>query len=191
MVLILSMAWCSVMCGLALQANFSIAMGALIAGVSISTFPYSHDVIVKIRSLRDFFVTLFFVSLGMQLVVTSTAGIVTGLVLSLFIIVSRVVTILPTSYAVKLGSRVGVLSSLHLAQSSEFSLVIATLGFGYGHISQEIVSLIAITLVVTSTISTYLVIGSHAIARTAVRLLEGVGVKSSHHQEESDGGMEH
>ena len=191
LMLVLSISWCFIMCWLALMANFSIAMGALIAGVSISTFPYSHDVIVKIRSLRDFFVTLFFVSLGMQLVVTSTAGIVTGLVLSLFIIVSRVVTILPTSYAVKLGSRVGVLSSLHLAQSSEFSLVIATLGFGYGHISQEIVSLIAITLVVTSTISTYLVMGSHAIAREAVRLLEGAGLKSSHHQEESAGGGVH
>ncbi|MEX1275240.1 MAG: cation:proton antiporter, partial [Bacteroidota bacterium] len=191
LMLVLSISWCFIMCWLALMANFSIAMGALIAGVSISTFPYSHDVIVKIRSLRDFFVTLFFVSLGMQLIVESATGIITGLILSLFIILSRIVTIFPTSYVMKLGSRVGVLSSLHLAQSSEFSLVIATLGLGYGHISQEIVSLIAITLVITSTLSTYMVIGSHAIARTAVRLLEGVGVKSSHHQEEADGGMEH
>ena len=191
LMLVLSISWCFIMCWLALMANFSIAMGALIAGVSISTFPYSHDVIVKIRSLRDFFVTLFFVSLGMQLVVESVPGIVTGLILSLFIIVSRIVTIFPTSYVMKLGSRVGVLSSLHLAQSSEFSLVIATLGFGYGHISQEIVSLIAITLVVTCTISTYLVMGSHGIARAAVRLLEGAGLKSSHHQEEVSGGTNH
>lgn len=191
LMLVLSISWCFVMCWLALMADFSIAMGALIAGVSISTFPYSHDVIVKIRSLRDFFVTLFFVSLGMQLIVESAAGILAGIIFALFIIVSRIVTIFPASYAMKLGTRVGVLSSLHLAQSSEFSLVIATLGLSYGHISQEIVSLIAITLVVTSTISTYLVMGSHTLAREALRLLEGVGVKSSHHQGEVTGGTEH
>jgi len=185
MVLILSMAWCFVMCGLALQANFSIAMGALIAGVSISTFPYSHDVIAKIRSLRDFFVTLFFVSLGMQISLTSISILFVGLVLSVFIIVSRFVTIIPVSYAMKLGTRVGVLSSVSLSQSSEFSLVIASLGVAYEHISQDIVSIIAITLVVTSTVSTYLTMSSHTLARFAVGILERIGIKSSHLQEET------
>ncbi|MBI2620022.1 MAG: cation:proton antiporter [Ignavibacteriales bacterium] len=184
LVLILSIAWCFVMCGLALKADFSIAMGALIAGISISTFPYSHEVIIKIRSLRDFFVTLFFVSLGMQLIITSGSLVVTGLLLSLFIILSRVLTIFPTAYALRLGSRVGFLSSLALAQSSEFSLVIATLGLSYEHISREIVSLIAITLVVTSTLTTYLVRSSHTLARGILPFLESFGIKSSHHQQE-------
>ncbi len=186
MVLILSMAWCFVMCWLALQADFSIAMGALIAGVSISTFPYSHDVIAKIRSLRDFFVTLFFVSLGMQIFLDSLSVILTGVALSAFIIISRVVTIVPVSYVLKLGTRVGVLSSLSLAQSSEFSLVIASLGLGYKHITQEIISIIAITLVVTSTVSTYMMMNSHSLARVIVGFLERLGVRSSHLQEETD-----
>ena len=46
-------------------------MGALIAGVSISTFPYALDVTAKVTSLRDFFVTLFFVGLGMTIPVPS------------------------------------------------------------------------------------------------------------------------
>jgi len=184
LVLILSIAWCFVMCGLALKADFSIAMGALIAGISISTFPYSHEVIIKIRSLRDFFVTLFFVSLGMQIIVTSSALVVTGVLLSLFVILSRLLTIFPAAYAMKLGSRVGFLSSLALAQSSEFSLVIATLGLSYGHISREIVSLIAITLVVTSTLTTYLVRSSHGLAQTILPWLEAFGIKSSHHQQD-------
>ena len=37
----------------------------MIAGVAISTFPYNLDVIAKIISIRDFFITLFFVALGM------------------------------------------------------------------------------------------------------------------------------
>ena len=42
-------------------------MGALIAGVGMSTFPYNLDVIAKVINIRDFFVTLFFVALGMQI----------------------------------------------------------------------------------------------------------------------------
>ncbi|MCI0707351.1 MAG: cation:proton antiporter [Ignavibacteriae bacterium] len=191
LVLVLSISWCFVMCWLALEAEFSIAMGALIAGVSISTFPYSHDVIVKIRSLRDFFVTLFFVALGMQIIVTSVSLLIAGLVLSIFILASRFVTIFPMAYLTKMGSRVGVLSSLALGQSSEFSLVIVTLGLGYGHITRDIVSLVAITLVVTSTASTYLIMASHHIARFVLPWFELFGLKSSHHQEEqSDGGLQ-
>jgi Kef-type K+ transport system membrane component KefB len=184
LVLMLSISWCFLMCWLALEARFSIAMGALIAGVSISTFPYSHDVITKIRSLRDFFVTLFFVALGMQILLSSSALIVAGLALSAMIILSRLLTIFPMAYVLKFGSRVGLLASLALGQSSELSLVIATLGLGYGHISQEVVSLVAITLVVTSTVSTYLIQASHGIARSIVPLLERIGVKSSHHQDD-------
>lgn len=184
MVLVLSIAWCFIMCWMALVAGFSIAMGALIAGVSISTFPYSHDVIAKIRSLRDFFVTLFFVALGMQIVLSSVQLVIAGLILSGFIVVSRIVTILPVSILTRLGTRVGILSSLSLSQSSEFSLVIASLGLSYRHISPEIVSLIALTLVITSTASTYMMMSSHTLARWGVQLLESIGIKSSHLQQE-------
>ncbi|MBI4419150.1 MAG: cation:proton antiporter [Ignavibacteriales bacterium] len=184
MVLVLSIAWCFVMCWLALEAGFSIAMGALIAGVSISTFPYSHDVIAKIRSLRDFFVTLFFVSLGMQILLSSVGMVISGFLLSAFIIGSRIASILPVSMFMRLGSRAGILSSLNLSQSSEFSLVIASLGLSYGHITPEIVSLIALTLVITSTASTYMIMSSHVLARLGVRLMEQIGIRSSHLQDE-------
>ncbi|HAV24366.1 MAG: hypothetical protein A2X67_00010 [Ignavibacteria bacterium GWA2_55_11] len=179
LMLVLSIAWCFAMCWFALLAGFSIAMGALIAGVSISTYPYSHEVIVKIRSLRDFFVTLFFVSLGMQIVVTSASTIFMGLFLSLFIIVSRIITIFPAALSLKLGGRVGILTSIALAQSSEFSLVIAAIGVTYGHIKPEIVSLIAITLVVTSTLTTYLVRLSHPVARIVVDTMKRLGFNES------------
>lgn len=172
LMLVLSIAWCFTLCWLAMEAGFSLAMGALIAGISISTYPYSHEVIVKIRSLRDFFVTLFFVALGMQIVVTSVDTIVVGLVLSAVIILSRVVTILPGARSLRLGSRVGLLSSLYLSQSSEFSLVIATIGVGLGHISGDIVTIIAITLVVTSTLTTYAARIAHPLSTALARRLD-------------------
>ena len=66
-VLIASIGWCFLICGLAEVFGLSLEMGALIAGVAISTFPYNHDVIAKVINIRDFFVTLFFVALGMQI----------------------------------------------------------------------------------------------------------------------------
>jgi len=176
------------MCWLALIAGFSIAMGALIAGVSISTYPYSHEVITKIRSLRDFFVTLFFVSLGMQIMFNSSELIVNGLILSGFVIVSRAITIFPVAVMTGLGGRVGILSSIGLGQSSEFSLVIASLGVSYGHIPSDIISLIAITLVLTSTLTTYLMRVSHPTARWIFSKLGRFGMDKNERNDEIQSG---
>src|SRR4029434_11106562 len=62
-----ALAWCFLVTGLASWLGLSREMGALIAGIAISTFPYTLDVTAKVTSLRDFFVTLFFVALGMQI----------------------------------------------------------------------------------------------------------------------------
>ena len=71
LVLIGSLAWCFIVSAAADAAGLSREMGALIAGVSISTFPYNLDVVAKVVSIRDFFVTLFFVALGMQITIPS------------------------------------------------------------------------------------------------------------------------
>lgn len=59
-----ALAWCFCVSMLGAWLGMSREMGALIAGISISTFPYNLDVTAKIVSLRDFFITLFFVTLG-------------------------------------------------------------------------------------------------------------------------------
>src|SRR2546430_15183633 len=67
LVLVTALAWCFFLAGIASFIGLSREMGALIAGVSLSTFPYNLDVMAKATSIRDFFVTLFFVALGMQI----------------------------------------------------------------------------------------------------------------------------
>jgi hypothetical protein len=66
--------------------------------------------------------------------------------------------------ALRYGNRVGILASLALAQVSEFSLVIVSLGLGLKHIDKDVVSIVALALVATSTVSTYLIQWNHAIA---------------------------
>ena len=103
-------------------------MGALIAGVMISTFPYTLDVVAKVTSLRDFFVTLFFVGLGMNIPVPTWGYILWTIFLCLFLIGSRLVTVFPVLYSMRQGYRVSLLPAVNLCQMSELSLVLLALG---------------------------------------------------------------
>ena len=76
LVLISSVAWCFIVSGIAERLGLSREMGALIAGLSISAYPYGSDVISKVTGVRDFFVTLFFVALGMQVPVPNATMMV-------------------------------------------------------------------------------------------------------------------
>jgi Kef-type K+ transport system membrane component KefB len=175
-VLVSAISWCLIVGYLAVLADFSIAMGALIAGVTLSAFPYSLDVVAKIRTLRDFFVTLFFVALGMQLNVGSADLVTVAVVLSLVVVVSRFLTVGPLLYFLGYGARVGTLCSLALAQSGEFALVIVALGVSLGHVGRDVASIMALTLVITSTLSTYMIMVNHALAGRAADWLKRMGL---------------
>ena len=191
-VMISAISWCLVVGYLAVLADFSIAMGALIAGVTLSAFPYCLDVVAKIRSLRDFFVTLFFVALGMQLQVDSPRVVLISLALSAFVIISRFITVGPSIYLLGYGSRVGALCSLALAQAGEFALVIVALGLSLGHVGRDIASILALTLVVTSTLSTYMIMGNHRVAHQVVHTLRKFGIAERLRQgDDGEPGHEH
>ena len=169
--LVSAVSWCFVACWAAIEAGFSSAVGALLAGVSISSLPYTIDVAAKIQPLRDFFVTLFFVSLGMLLPFPTTQIVVTVLVLSAVVVAGRFLTIPVMLRVLGYDNRVGLIGAIHLSQISEFALVIMLIGAAapYHHIGPEIVSIVVMILVVTATASAYLVKLSHPIVRALVR----------------------
>lgn len=176
-VLLLSaISWCFLVCYVAILLGFSEAMGALIAGVSIAQYPYTIDVVAKVRSLRDFFVTLFFVSLGMLLEIPGGEQALLVAVIVCIVIASRVLTVWPAVRMVGYDDRVGILSAIHLSQTGEFGLVVVLLGATqYKHIASDLVSLVIILLLVTSTVSTYLLQFSHPIARHTMRWMNKRG----------------
>lgn len=169
--LLSAITWCFVVCYAAMVLGFSEAMGALIAGVSIAQYPYTIDVVAKIRSLRDFFVTLFFVSLGLLMDMPTIGVAAAVVVLVVVVVLSRVLTVWPMVRVMGYDDRVGILSSIHLAQIGEFGLVVVLLGATkYNHIGSDLVSLIIILMVVTSTLSTYLMQFSHPLVRRIVAM---------------------
>jgi len=84
--------------GIAWEIGLSREMGALVAGASLSTFPYNVDVIAKGLNIRDFFVTLFFVGLGLQIPMPTVSLLVYAGAASFFLIVTRFLSVFPVLY---------------------------------------------------------------------------------------------
>jgi len=177
LVLIGSLAWCFIVCAAANAAGLSREMGALIAGVAISTFPYNLDVVAKVISIRDFFVTLFFVALGMRIPMPTAELIGMALLASAFLVASRFLVIFPILRALRQGHRASLLPAINLAQMSEFAMVIAAIGLGYQHIDQKTVSLLIFVFAFTSVASTYMIGYSHPLQERLSGWLVRAGVK--------------
>lgn len=176
LVLVSALGWCFFLAGAASAIGLSREMGALIAGVSLSTFPYSLDVVAKAVSIRDFFVTLFFVALGMQITFPSPNILWIALAASGFTILSRAV-IVPILYALRLGLRTSIVPAINMAQVSEFSIVIASLGVAMGQIPQQVLTIIIVTFAITAVASTYMINFSHPIQRVLTKAFKAFGLK--------------
>src|ERR1017187_3930471 len=177
LVLVGALAWCFAMAGFADYLKLSSAMGALIAGVMVSTFPYTLDVVAKVTSLRDFFVTLFFVSLGMTIPVPTWNLILYMLVFSLFLVGSRLLTVFVPLYRMKMGHRISLLPAINLCQISELSLVLLTLGKRSGDVSEHTVSIAAIAFAFLAVDSTYAIFGSEVLLRKTSLWLNFLGLR--------------
>lgn len=191
MVVAVSIAWCAFMAGLGSAIGMSMEMGALIAGVAISTFPYGVHVTAKVLPLRDFFLTLFFLSIGMKIPFPDAATILMALAMVLFVVVSRFVTIYPILALAGSGRRTSFITSLNLSQISEFSLVVAALGVSYGHIGEPILSLVIYAMAITSVLSSYAIKGNHAIYLAFEGLLKKIGFRGSDAASENNEQREH
>jgi len=177
LVLVGSLAWCFIVCAAANAAGLSREMGALIAGISISTFPYNLDVVARVVSIRDFFVTLFFVALGMQIPMPTVQVLWLALAASVFLMLSRFAVVFPILRALGLGHRASLLPSVNLAQMSEFAMVIAAMGLTYQHIGQETVSILIFVFAFTSVASTYLIGYSHPVQERLAGWLRRIGLE--------------
>lgn len=181
LILLGALAWCFLVAETAERLSLSREMGALIAGVSLSTFPYALDVTAKVTTLRDFFITLFFVALGMTIPVPGLSVIGLALMIAAFTVVSRLVTTFTPLYLMKQGLRASLLPALNLAQISEFSLVVIQTGVADRHIAAETANAASFAFVVLAVLSTFAMSRSDEITRWAIGPLKRIGLKDLDH----------
>jgi Kef-type K+ transport system membrane component KefB len=173
MVLAVSVGWCACVAAAAGGMGLSKEMGALVAGLSIAAFPYSVHVTAKTLPLREFFLTLFFVSLGMKITAPSWAMVGPVLGVVAFVFVSRFASVYPLIALTGGGRRAAFVASINLAQISEFSLVIAALGVTYGHIGQGTVAITLYAMAIMAVLSSYAIRFSHPLFMLFERLTGG------------------
>jgi len=187
LILLGALAWCFLIGEIAERLHLSREMGSLVAGVSLSTFPYALDVTAKVTTLRDFFITLFFVSLGMTIPIPGASVIGLALAIAAFTVVSRVVTTFLPLYLMNQGLRASLLPAINLAQISEFSLVVIQTGVLANHISKETSSAASFAFVVLAVLSTFVMGRSDQVTRGLIGVLKRMGLRDLDHKHEADG----
>lgn len=158
-IFLLSLGWCLGLAALAQRMGLSPEIGAFAAGVSLATSPISQYIATSLRPLRDFFLVLFFFSLG--------AGFnlhLLGRIWQPALVLAGVMMLLkPASFAGLLRlsgeSRYRSLEvGVRLGQVSEFSLLIAYLATNRGLMSEPASLLIQATAILAFIVNTYVVI---------------------------------
>ena len=182
-----ALAWCFLIGEIAERLHLSREMGSLVAGVSLSTFPYALDVTAKVTTLRDFFITLFFVALGMTIPIPTPSVIGLALAVAAFAVVSRMVTTFFPLYVLKQGLRASLLPALNLSQISEFSLVVIQVGVAAGHIKTQTASAASFAFVILAVLSTFVMTRSDPITRMAIGGLKRFGFRDLDHSHDGEG----
>ncbi|MCX6802938.1 MAG: cation:proton antiporter, partial [Candidatus Diapherotrites archaeon] len=136
--------------------NIPLAIGAFIAGLSLSMLPFNFQISEEIRGIRDFFVSIFFVTLGLQISFAFTPGILLILALAFFtVLVLKPVIFFAITYFAGYGKRVSLLVALGLAQVSEFSFLFASQGLSQGVLSQAFYSVTILVIAVSMLLTPY------------------------------------
>jgi len=156
---IFSIAWGLGLSSLFYVLGFSLEIGALVAGVTLAVSPFAYEIGARMKPLRDFFIILFFILLGAQMVLSEVSGLlVPAIVLSLFVLIGNPIIVYVLMNILGYRSKTSFMAGLTVAQISEFSLILIALGLTLGHIDQSLASLITIVGIITITGSTYFIL---------------------------------
>lgn len=158
-IFLVAIAWCLGMAELSELTGLSLEIGAFIAGVTIATSPIALYIADHLKPLRDFFLVLFFFSIGAGF----HMGLLAEVILPAAVIATVILALKPVTFKFMLRrmsetNALGWETGFRLGQISEFSLLIAFVATAENLISQEASHLIQATAILTFLASSYLVV---------------------------------
>jgi hypothetical protein len=164
LLIVSAVAWAVSIAAVSDWLGFSVEVGAFLAGFAIASTPYRESIAASLTGLRDFLLLFFFIELGAQLDFSAIGSQVpAALVLSLFVLIGNPVIVLVIMGVMRYPKRVSFLAGLAVAQISEFSLILITLGRELGHVDNDAVGLVTLVGMITIAMSTYMILYSHQI----------------------------
>jgi Kef-type K+ transport system membrane component KefB len=158
-IFLLAIGWCLGVAELAQTVGLSHEIGAFVAGVLLATSPIALYIADSLRPLRDFFLVIFFFTLGASF----DLAILTDVLVPAVLLAALVLTIKPVVFRFLLrhsgeasgrSREVGV----RLGQISEFSLLIAVLALDSGIIGRQASYLIQVSTLLTFIASSYWIV---------------------------------
>jgi Kef-type K+ transport system membrane component KefB len=146
--------------------GFTIEIGGFLAGLALANSMANYQIIAKAKTLRDFFIVIFFVLLGIQMSFGSIyTVIIPAIILSIFVILVKPFLVMIVMAAMGYRKRTAFLTGLSLSQISEFSLILVFAGYKLGVFDQSVVSLVTLVGLISFFVSSYALIKSKALYR--------------------------
>ncbi len=158
-VFLLSVGWCLTMSFFAIKLGLSEDIGAFIAGVALASSPISLYIAESLKPLRDFFLVMFFFSIGATFNFSFAIQVVVPACILAFLIL-LIKPLLFNLLLTRAGEKKAVAKEvgLRLGQASEFSLLVASIALSTKMISELASNLIQATTILTFIVSSYLVV---------------------------------
>jgi len=158
-IFLLALGWCLGLAELAHGIGLSAEIGAFIAGVSLASSPISQYIAINLKPIRDFFLVLFFFSIGASF----NFPLMHTVWFQCLVLATLVVTIKPIVFGwiirpICKSKATSWEVGFRLGQTSEFSILIATLAASSMLIGETASLLIQATAIITFVASSYLVV---------------------------------
>ncbi len=158
-IFLLAIAWCLGIAELAHYVGLSHEIGALIAGVTLASSPIALFITDSLKPLRDFFLIIFFFSLGAGF----NMSVINEIFIPALILAVMVLVLKPLVFGwllIKQGEKkyVSFETGFRLGQISEFSLLIAVLAVESGFIDDKTSYLIQLATLITFAVSSYIIV---------------------------------
>lgn len=158
-IFLLAIGWCLGLAELSEQLGLSAEIGAFLAGITLATSPIAQYIAISLKPLRDFFLILFFFSIGARFNLDMLNSVLIPTLLLAAIMLSLKPTIF--RFLLRRHSENNSLAwdvGFRLGQISEFSLLIAFVAIENLLISEKASTLIQATAIITFLVSSYIVI---------------------------------
>lgn len=168
-----TIAWGMGISALFAWVGFSLEGGALIAGIALSTLPSRHEIGARLAPLRDFFIVIFFILLGMTMVVSDFRAIlIPAIILSLFVLFINPIMQLIVMGFMGFRKKTSFQTGTMAAQISEFSLILVALGVTLGQVPSVVLSVVTLVGIITIFISSYLILYSDFVYKYIANYLD-------------------
>ncbi|MDE1970447.1 MAG: cation:proton antiporter [Patescibacteria group bacterium] len=153
---LVSIAWLFVFVAFVSWMGFSIEIAGFLAGLALANSFMVSQIATRIRPLRDFFIIVFFVTLGASLAVTELHAMFIPLItLTLFVLIGDPLIVLIIMGIMGYSKRTSFFTSVTSGQISEFSFILAAVGLRLHQIPPSITALITAIGIITFIVSAY------------------------------------